>query len=51
MTAIQDGVTYKAKIVKNGNSLAVKVTFPAKILGLKHGDDVEITLRPAEAEE
>lgn len=51
MTEAIDYIRYKAKIVKNGNSLAVKVTFPAKILGLKHGDDVEITLRPAEAEE
>ena len=51
MSAIQDGVTYKAKIVRNGNSLAVKVTFPAKILNLKHGDEVEVTIKPAEAEE
>lgn len=47
MTEVNDCIHYKAKIVKNGNSLVVKVTSPARILGLNLGDEVEITIRPA----
>lgn len=39
-------VTFPAKVVRDGNSIAVRIPISAVIsMGLKPGDDVDVTVR------